>query len=56
MARMNNIEDMTIVEQLERIKYQICDGYCKYPYQCEGQKELDTICKSCPLNRIGSNR
>ena len=31
--RRNNIADMTITEQIEKVKEDICDEYCKYPEQ-----------------------
>lgn len=28
---------------------QICDKYCRYPFECKAQDELDEHCDSCPL-------
>ena len=47
----------SITEQIEDIKEQICNEYCKYPNQwdenvmgyelCESE-----VCANCPLNRL----
>ena len=34
----------------ETQKEMICEKYCKFPYECENQEELDNICSTCPLN------
>ena len=47
---------MTIPEQLEEIKTEICDRYCKYPDNWDEEKDgelVDSdICRDCPLNRL----
>ena len=49
---------MTVCEQIEKIKEQICDNYCKYPEQFKKGKIEDidelvnTICKNCPLLKL----
>ena len=55
--RMNNPEEMTIVEQLEAIAEEVCDRYCKYPGKVEeglmSEKLLEEICKEdCPFRKI----
>lgn len=58
--RRNNIADMTITEQIEKIKEDICDGYCKYPEQTrkehkdaeEAYEALLEKCGHCPLCRL----
>ena len=38
---------------LEEIKYEICDKYCRYPRECKDQDEMiETICVNCPLLRL----
>lgn len=27
----------------------MCDEYCKYPYICRDQEELNEKCRACPL-------
>ena len=47
----------TITEQLDKIKEDICDHYCKYP-EMDGKEDdwllmdEDSPCKNCPLNNI----
>lgn len=50
---------MSITEQIEEIKSEICDKYCKYPNQPipEGKDEDwlfddDGPCMNCPLNKL----
>jgi len=50
--RRKNIADMTVTEQVEKIKSEMCDEYCKYPLKAKGSEELDEICRHCPLNRL----
>lgn len=43
-----------VLEELEEIKTDICDHYCKYPAEWDeddGPIE-DAICKNCPLTRL----
>lgn len=42
---------MTTTE-IEEIKAEICDEYCKYPSECRCQFIQDKICSKCPLNRL----
>ena len=53
--------DMNIIENLEteveKIKEEICDKYCKFPDQygktATGAEEMvDVVCKNCPLCRL----
>ena len=56
--RRKNIADMTITEQIESIKEQMCNDYCKYPDTWDAEKEgcelwdSDLCAKECPLNRL----
>ena len=36
----------------ESFAERFCDGYCKFPYICETQEEMETICDSCPLKEL----
>ena len=59
--RQNNKADMTVTEQIEAIKEQICDDYCKHteaylscykdPDEAQ-QKLLADMCNFCPLTRL----
>lgn len=51
----------TIVDQLEEIKFEICDKYCKVPDDARAEHDDDpdwitesdeSPCQTCPLNRI----
>ena len=56
--RRKNIADMTITEQIESIKEQMCNDYCKYPDNWDAEKEgcelwdSNLCAKECPLNRL----
>ena len=56
MTRKNNKKDMTITEQLERVKDQICIDYCKFRHGMKIEiitcDELVEICKTCPMNEV----
>ncbi len=50
-------EHMSITEQIESVKEDICNHYCKYPNEWDEKKEgielCDSdICRDCPLNRL----
>ena len=61
MTRKNNVQDMSISEQIEVIKAAICRGYCKHteeylslykdPDEAE-EKLLADMCNFCPLSRL----
>lgn len=42
------IEQSRLTEVIE----QMCDSYCKYPFNTETQADLNEICEKCPLNTI----
>ena len=54
--RRNNPQDMSIVEQLEKIKEEVCDRYCRYTSRNRNghlsNKLFDDICNRCPLNKL----
>lgn len=61
MARKTNKMDMTVTEQLEHIKEDICDHYCKHMEKVQGthkhpKYDFDylqvTYCSTCPLNEL----
>ena len=37
---------------LEGLAEQICEEYCRWPWECREQEELDVKCAACPLNRL----
>ena len=43
----------TIPDELESIKEEICDKYCKMPERKDiDEVELADICANCPMNRL----
>jgi hypothetical protein len=42
---------MTIGE-IEQIKEEMCDSFCRVPYEAEDDNEATELCKLCPLNRL----
>lgn len=56
--RRNNPAEMTIHEQLEKIKEEVCDDICKYRNSKDyrgklSQESFEEICKyDCPLNKL----
>lgn len=54
--RRNNPFDMTIKEQIEKVKEDCCDENCKHLEKANrGEiltEELDAICEECPLRRL----
>ena len=54
---MKKPEEQTISEIIEEVKDEICQHYCKWPYQWDEEKEgielsESTLCKNCPLRRL----
>lgn len=51
---MENEEKITIMEVIEEVVTEMCDKYCKYPYQEWDYEDemLEKACSNCPLNRI----
>jgi hypothetical protein len=52
-------EFMSITEQIEKVKEEMCSSYCKYPDQeiPEGKTEdwlfeEGSPCENCPLNKL----
>lgn len=54
--RRNNPLDMTIEEQIEKVKEDCCDKICKQLEKANRGEiltdELDSICEECPLRRL----
>lgn len=50
--RRNNIQGMTVTEQIEVIKAEICDKLCKYRETIKDEEELFEHCEHCPLGRL----
>ena len=39
-------------QKLEEITGKFCDKYCRFPYICGNEKQLETVCDSCPMNEL----
>lgn len=50
--RRNNKSDMTICEQMQAIKEEICEEYCHYHKTYVYQSDIDEKCQRCPLMRL----
>lgn len=54
--RRNNPFEMTIKEQIEKVKEDCCDEICKQLEKANRGEiltdELDSICEDCPLRRL----
>ena len=38
--------------RLQTVKEMMCDHYCRHVDEAGSQEALDSICESCPLNKI----
>lgn len=54
--RRNNPFDMTIKEQIEKVKEDCCDEICKHLEKANRGEiltdELNSICEECPLCKL----
>lgn len=37
---------------IDQVKAEMCDKYCRYPVDNITQEQLDEICEGCPFNRV----
>ena len=45
--------EKTVNEIIEEVKCEICDKYCRYPFEIEDEEELlKFYCENCPLGRL----
>ena len=54
--RRNNPLDMTIEEQIEKVKEDCCEENCKHLEKARSghisNEELEAICEECPLSKL----
>lgn len=61
--RTKNKEDMSVIEQIEAIKTEVCDKYCRFPqavHEMWLKEEIEDrdgfleekYCSSCPLSEL----
>lgn len=41
---------------IEEVLEEMCDRYCKYPYELVDENQLAKICDKCPLNRLEADK
>lgn len=39
-------------QEYEKLIEPFCDSYCKFPYICKDEEQLETVCESCPIVRL----
>lgn len=55
---LDNTPTLSVTEQIERIKEDMCDNYCKMPYKYSAGEWLEICfseespCIDCPLNKL----
>lgn len=58
LMELKEIKAKTVSQQIEEVKEQMCNNYCKYPNEYDkdmhdGVELCDSgICENCPLNRL----
>lgn len=55
IAEEATLNTKTVTGILEKVKQEICDGYCKYPTLTKREGELfedNSPCMECPLTRL----
>ena len=55
--RRNNPAEMTLTEQISKVREEMCDNYCKYRDSVSqkqiSQETFTTVCEyDCPLRKI----
>ncbi len=38
--------------EINAVKEEMCDSYCRMPHEAADQEELTELCKYCPMNRL----
>lgn len=52
MSGEKNDKEYSVTEQIEFIKAEICDDYCKYPELYRDEIVLMEKCKECVLGKL----
>lgn len=39
-------------EEVEKVKCEICDEYCRFPREIKDEQELFDKCEKCPFGRL----
>ena len=40
------------MSEIEKVLEEMCDHYCKYPYEIYDDNQLGKVCENCPLNKL----
>lgn len=43
---MNLLND--VLKELHTV---VCDSYCKYPYECENEEQIQCVCENCMVSK-----
>ena len=39
-------------QEYEKLVELFCDSYCKFPYICKDEEQLETVCEACPIVKM----
>lgn len=39
-------------QEYEKLVEPFCDSYCKFPYICNDEEQLETVCAGCPIVKM----
>ncbi|MBO5019052.1 MAG: hypothetical protein J6D52_00150 [Clostridia bacterium] len=39
-------------QEYEKLVEPFCDSYCKFPYICKDEEQLETVCEACPIVKM----
>ena len=42
-------------EDIEKIREEMCDSFCRVPYEADNEEEATELCKLCPLNKLDND-
>lgn len=43
------------MKDIEKIQSEMCDGYCRKPFECT-EEELESVCERCPLLKLKEDK
>lgn len=41
-------------QEYEKLVERFCNSYCKFPYICKDEEQLETVCESCPIVKMAN--
>jgi len=48
----NEQKSITVSDIIEDVVCEICNEYCRFPFEIEDEDELLKKCENCPLNQL----